>query len=178
MTAQDTQRRSSVGSQAIRGDEGVTIIGPTNPSRAAQSADRVTPPRTDHGTLPNLKWSFADSHNRLEEGVWARQTTVREMPIATTTAGVNMRLKPGAIREMHWHKEAEWAFMLKGRALVTSVDQNLCTYQDDVGEGEGWNFPAGIPHSIQGLDDDGCEFLLVFDDGSFNEDETFLLTDW
>jgi oxalate decarboxylase len=56
--------------------------------------------------------------------------------------------------------------------------QNLCTFQDDVAEGEGWNFPAGIPHSIQGLADDGCEFLLVFDDGNFNEDETFLLTDW
>jgi oxalate decarboxylase len=68
--------------------------------------------------------------------------------------------------------------MLKGRARVTAVDQNLCTYQDDVGEGEGWNFPAGIPHSIQGLADDGCEFLLVFDNGNFSEDETFLLTDW
>jgi oxalate decarboxylase len=50
------------------------------------------------------------------------------MPIATTMAGVNMRLKAGAIREMHWHKEAEWAFMLKGRARVTSVDPNLCAY--------------------------------------------------
>ena len=89
-----------------------------------------------------------------------------------------MRLKAGAIREMHWHKEAEWAFILKGRARVTAVDQNLCAYQDDVGEGEGWNFPAGIPHSIQGLGDDGCEFLLVFDDGGFNEDETFLLSAW
>jgi oxalate decarboxylase len=114
----------------------------------------------------------------LQEGGWARQTTVRELPISTTIAGVNMRLKAGAIREMHWHKEAEWAFMLKGRARVTAVDQNLCTYQDDVGEGEGWNFPAGIPHSIQGLADDGCEFLLVFDNGNFSEDETFLLTDW
>jgi len=97
-------------SQAIRGAEGATIIGPTNPAREAESRDGVTPPSTDHGTLPNLKWSFADSHNRLEEGGWARQTTIREMPIATTLAGVNMRLKAGAIREMHWHKEAEWAF--------------------------------------------------------------------
>ncbi len=35
-----------------------------------------------------------------------------------------------------------------------------------------------MPHSIQGLGDDGCEFLLVFDSGSFDENETFLLTDW
>jgi oxalate decarboxylase len=164
--------------QPIRGNEGATIIGPTNPAREAENPDRVAPPRTDHGTLPSLRWSFADSHNRLQEGGWARQTTVRELPISTTIAGVNMRLKAGAIREMHWHKEAEWAIMLKGRARVTAVDQNLCTYQDDVGEGEGWNFPAGIPHSIQGLADDGCEFLLVFDNGNFSEDETFLLTDW
>jgi oxalate decarboxylase len=79
---------------------------------------------------------------------------------------------------MHWHKEGEWAYMLSGRARITAVDQNLCTYQDDVGEGEGWYFPAGIPHSIQALGGDGCEFLLVFDDGNFDENETFLLTDW
>jgi oxalate decarboxylase len=35
-----------------------------------------------------------------------------------------------------------------------------------------------VPHSIQGLGPDGCQFLLVFDDGNFNEFETFLLTDW
>jgi oxalate decarboxylase len=107
---------SSHSPQPIRGDEGATLIGPTNPAREAQSPSRLAPPQTDHGTLSNLKWSFADSHNRLQPGGWARQTTVRELPIATELTGVNMRLKAGAIREMHSHKEAEWAFMLKGRA--------------------------------------------------------------
>jgi len=90
---------------------------------------------------------------------------------------VNMRLKPGGIRELHWHKEAEWAFMLAGRARVTAVDQDGRNFIADVGEGDLWNFPAGIPHSIQGLEE-GCEFLLVFDDGNFSENETFLITDW
>jgi oxalate decarboxylase len=134
------------------------------------------PRETVHGTLPSLKWSFADSHNRLQPGGWARQTTLRELPIATQLARVNMRLEAGAVRELHWHKEGEWSYMLKGRARVTSVDQELRTYQDDVREGEGWFFPAGIPHSIQRLEGDCCEFLLVFDDGNFNEDETFLFT--
>ncbi len=48
----------------------------------------------------------------------------------------------------------------------------------DVTEGDLWYFPTGIPHSIQGLGPDGCEFLLVFDDGNFSEYETVLLTDW
>lgn len=47
-------------------------------------------------------------------------------------------------------------------------------------QGDLWYFPPGYPHSIQALNTsvDGAEFLLVFDDGSFNEDNTFLLTDW
>lgn len=164
--------------EPIRGKEGATVLGPSNPQREAENPDRMLPPPTDHGTLPNLKWSFCDSHNRVSEGGWSRQTTVREIPTAKSIAGVNMRLKAGAVREMHWHKENEWSYILKGRARVTSVDQDLHAYQDDVEEGEGWFFPAGIPHSIQGIGEDGCEFLLVFDDGNFDENETFSLCDW
>ena len=51
--------------------------------------------------------------------------------------------------------------------------------------GDLWYFPAGNPHSIQALGEEdtpiavnGTEFLLIFDSGDFNEDSTFLLTDW
>ncbi len=164
--------------EPIRGKEGAPVLGPSNAPREAEDPDRLAPPKTDHGTLPSLKWSFCDSHNRLQEGGWARQTTVRELPVATELSGVNMRLTAGGVRELHWHKEGEWAYMLKGRARITAVDQHLRAFQADVEEGEGWFFPAGIPHSIQGLEEDGCEFLLVFDEGDFDENSTFQLTDW
>lgn len=172
--------QAQTAAQPVRGKDGADILGPTNPARQAEEPFTTLPPRTDHGTMPNLKWSFTDSHMRLEEGGWARQTTVRELPISTAMAGVNMRLKAGVAREMHWHKEAEWAYMLKGCARITAVDQAGRTFVDDVAEGDLWYFPSGIPHSIQGLsgDVDGCEFLLVFDDGHFSEDSTFLITDW
>ena len=89
-----------------------------------------------------------------------------------------MRLNRGGVRELHWHKQAEWSYMLYGTARITAVDAQGRNFVDDVQEGDLWYFPAGIPHSIQGLNDDGCEFLLVFDDGSFNEDSTFLISDW
>ena len=38
-------------------------------------------------------------------------------------------------------------------------------------------FSQRVPHSIQGLNPDVCEFLLVFDRGNFSEYETVLLTD-
>ncbi len=68
--------------------------------------------------------------------------------------------------------------MLYGNARITAVDVGGKSFVSDVGVGDLWLFPPGIPHSIQGLGPDGCQFLLVFDDGNFNEFETFLLTDW
>jgi oxalate decarboxylase len=132
---------------------------------------------TDSGSVPNLRFSFEDAYRRVQEGGWSREVTSRELPIATELAGVNMQLDPGGVRELHWHKQAEWAYMLEGRAQITAVDAAACPFVDDVGVGDLWYFPAGIPHSIQGLEE-GCEFLLVFDDGRFSEDATFLLSDW
>jgi oxalate decarboxylase len=103
---------------------------------------------------------------------------VRELPISKTIAGVEMRLTAGGVRELHWHVEAEWAIMLYGNARITAVDQEGRSFVSDVGMGDLWLFPKGVPHSIQGLGPDGCRFLLVFDDGDFNEFETFLITDW
>jgi oxalate decarboxylase len=163
--------------QPERGGEGASILGPRNEQLERQNPDSLTAPSTDAGQMPNLKFSFDAAHTRMTAGGWTRQVTVRELAVAKTIAGVDMRLKPGGIREMHWHDAAEWALMLAGSARITAVDAKGRNFIGDVGEGDLWFFPAGIPHSIQGLKD-GCEFLLVFDDGNFDEFGTFLLTDW
>ncbi len=163
--------------EPIRNGEGAPILGPRNVPLERENPDLLISPWTDNGTIPNLKFSFATARNRVLSGGWAREVTARELPIATELAAVNMRLKPGGIREMHWHKEGEWSYMLAGRARITAIDAGGRNFIDDVGEGDLWYFPAGLPHSIQGLEE-GCEFLLVFDDGHFSENETFLITDF
>src|ERR1700680_2671778 len=152
--------------------------GPRDLTRDRENRDMLNPPSTDQGTLPNLRFSFADAHTRQTDGGWTRQVTQRELGISTTLAGVDMRLNAGSIRELHWHKQAEWAYMLYGNARITAVDAQGHNFVDDVGVGDLWYFPGGVPHSIRGLSPDGCEFLLVFDDGDFDEDDTFLLSDW
>ena len=164
--------------QPRRPGHGGTDPGPRNLTRDRQNPDMLLPPSTDHGTLPNLRFSFSDAHMRLETGGWTRQVTARELDVSKDIAGVNMRLNAGGVRELHWHKAGEWAYMLYGTARITAVDADGRNFVDDVGVGDLWYFPAGIPHSIQGLNPDGCEFLLVFDDGDFDEDNTFLITDW
>ncbi|SDJ86496.1 oxalate decarboxylase family bicupin [Paenibacillus marchantiae] len=164
--------------QPIRKDgAGSPDLGPRDVMRDLQNPDMLVPPVTDNGLLPNLRMSFSDTHMQLNHGGWSREITVRDLPIATTLAGVNMSLTPGGVRELHWHQQSEWAYMIWGTARITSVDQQGRNFIADVGPGDLWFFPKGLPHSIQGLAD-GCEFLLVFDDGSFSDLNTLSISDW
>lgn len=164
--------------QPIRDDgAGATDFGPRDIMRDIENPDMLVPPKTDAGTIPNMRFSFSDTHMQLNHGGWSREITVRQLPVATTLAGVNMRLTPGGVRELHWHQEAEWAYMILGRARITSVDQNGRNFIADVGPGDLWFFPPGIPHSIQGLEE-GCEFILVFDNGDFSDLNTLSISDW
>jgi len=163
--------------QPIRDGHGGTDTGPRNTQMDIQNPNILVPPKEDAGTLPNMKFSFSQAHMRLDEGGWAREVTQRELPIATTLAGVNMKLKPGGIRELHWHKQSEWAYVLEGSCRISAVDQEGRNFLEDVSAGDLWFFPQGIPHHIQALAD-GVEFLLVFDDGEFSENNTFQVTDW
>ncbi|MGA8110074.1 MAG: cupin domain-containing protein [Acidobacteriaceae bacterium] len=153
-------------------------MGKDNAALYEENPDSVMPPPTDHGNLPSFKYPFTLAHKRVQPGGWTRQATIADLGISKEIAGVQMRLIPGGIRELHWHKPSEWSLMLYGNARITCIDPDGRAFVDDVKEGDIWNFPSGYPHSIQGLGPDGCEFLLVFDDGHFDEYETVLLTDW
>jgi oxalate decarboxylase len=68
--------------------------------------------------------------------------------------------------------------MTYGNCRVTVLDQKGRPYVADVKEGDLWYFPAGLPHSLQGLGPDGCEFVIAFDNGAASEFNTLLVTDW
>ena len=100
------------------------------------------------GNIEPVWYSFDVTHKRVQEGGWTNQVTQRELPVSKEIAGVRMRLTAGGFRELHWHTANEWAFMINGNARLSV------------------------------LNPDGTEFVLVFDQGSFSEDNTFLLSDW
>jgi oxalate decarboxylase family bicupin protein len=68
------------------------------------------------------------------------------------------------------------AFILNGTARIAAVNEGGESFVDDVTTGDLWFFPPGVPHSIQALEN-GIEFLLVFNDGEFSEDNTFLVSE-
>ena len=164
--------------EQITGRKNPTDPGPENKSLLAQNPSANMPPFTDHGNPGPIWYSFDLSPKRVQGGGWTHQVTQRELPPSRDLSGVNMRLTAGSFRELHWHTANEWAIMLTGKARVTVMQPDGKMSIDDVEAGDLWYFPAGFPHSLQGLGPDGCEFLLVFDEGGFSEDDTFLLSEF
>jgi oxalate decarboxylase len=161
-----------------KGNRSTSDPGPKNAPLDAANPDSQWPSATDSKSLvQTFKYPFSFANKRTYEGGWSREVTVRELAVSKTLAGVNMRLTAGGVRELHWHTADEWAILLYGSARITAIDKDGKSFVADVKKNDLWYFPSGIPHSIQGLDPDGTEFMLVFDDGNFSESETVLLSD-
>jgi oxalate decarboxylase len=166
------------GSVNVTNPKALADPGPQDPNLAGNEPAFLNPPATDVNGMPQFWASFNLAPKRIQNGGWARQITQDDFSISTTISGVNMRLGPGGVRELHWHQQAEWAVMTYGNCRVTVLDQKGRPYVADVKEGDLWYFPAGLPHSLQGLGPDGCEFVIAFDNGAASEFNTLLVTDW
>src|SRR5215467_10244488 len=101
-------------------DEGIRrrglfdAITGTSTALAAVSGAEAAP--QDHDAPPKIepiapfKYNIESKRGWQGDGGSAKEATVEEFPISQSIAGVSMRLKPGAIRELHWHAlAAEWA---------------------------------------------------------------------
>jgi oxalate decarboxylase len=72
LTAIQNLKSIDDGPQPIRGDEGGSILGPRNLALERENPDLLASPSTDHGTIPNLKFSFSAARNRSPEAGRAR----------------------------------------------------------------------------------------------------------
>jgi oxalate decarboxylase len=141
-------------------------------SSSAEGADK------EEG-LPTFRYAMEKQVGRVTEGGSAKEATVKQLPISTAIAGVSMRLKPGAIRELHWHANAaEWAFVIGGRVRATVFGPDNQAETNDFDPGEVWYFPRGHGHAVQNMSHEEAHFILVFDNGTFSENGTFSITDW
>lgn len=172
--------RAQTRSDTLKGEHNRSASdpGPTNAELAKANPNSNNPPSTDRGVIVPIWYSFDLTHRRIQDGGWTRQVTAKEFPSSQDIAGVTMRLTAGSYRELHWHTANEWAYMLYGTARVTVFNPDGTIFIGDVSEGDLWFFPTGHPHAIQGLGPDGCEFLLAFDEGTFSEYNTLLLSGW
>ena len=105
-----------------------------------------------------------------------RLVSQREFPISTTMTGAHMRLKPGAIRELHWHPNAdEWQYYLSGRASMSVFGSHGRVRTDQFGAGDVGYVPQGYGHYIENIGTEDLDVVVVFNNGTY---ESISLSAW
>jgi oxalate decarboxylase len=155
-----------------------SLSGGTNNAIDIDNPANLGQESTDAGNVKNLKWRFSDSKTRQLPGGWVREQVITDLPASKDIAGAQQHLTKNSIREMHWHRVAEWGYVYHGQVAVSAVDEDGRNQVEVLNEGDIWYFPKGEAHVIQGLADQN-EYLLVFDDGDFEAPGTsFNVDDW
>ncbi|HEY9777784.1 MAG TPA: cupin domain-containing protein [Planktothrix sp.] len=130
-------------------------------------------------SMPEIRYQLGKMPMKEYQGGRSNEAAANNFPISKGLAGVSMFLKPGGLRELHWHANAaEWSYVVSGHCRVTVIDPQGRYEVKDFGPGDVWYFPRGHGHSIQGIGTEECHFILVFDSGYFSEFATFSLSDW
>jgi oxalate decarboxylase len=157
---------------------GLGLVGALIPGeRRMTLADRIMAEPAE--PIPPFTYKIEAQLGKVAAGGVGKEATVKEFALSEGLAGVSMYLKPGGLRELHWHAlAAEWAFMDRGRCRITVFDPDGHNEVVDLGPGDIWYFPRGYGHSLQGLGPEETHFVLIFDSGHFSEYGTFSITDW
>ena len=99
-----------------------------------------------------------------------------KFPISTTMAGAILKMKPGTMRELHWHPNAdEWQYYISGHARMTVFGSRGRKITREFGPGDVGYVPMGYGHYVENIGDEECEMLAAFNSGNYQE---ISLTEW
>jgi oxalate decarboxylase len=105
-----------------------------------------------------------------------RLVSEREFPISTTMTGALLRIKPGGLRELHWHPNAdEWQYYVRGSGRMTVFGSNGRARTDAFVAGDVGYVPQGYGHYIENTGKDELEVVIVLNNGVY---ESISVTAW
>ena len=82
--------------------------------------------------------------------------------------GALMRIKPGALREMHWHPNAdEWQYYIAGRARMSVFGSHGRVRAEEFAAGDVGYVPQGYGHYIENAGNEDLELLIVLNNGDY-----------
>jgi oxalate decarboxylase len=99
-----------------------------------------------------------------------RIASMKQFPISANMTGAIMRIKPGGLRELHWHPNAdEWQYFLSGRTRVTAFGAKGRARTFEYGPGDVGYVPLGYGHYLENVGQDDAQAIIVFDSGSYQD---------
>jgi oxalate decarboxylase len=137
---------------------------------AAPLAGEVRGPRTHKYRL------LADDPRINSKGgrLWVVDSS--KFPISKTVTGAILELDPGALRELHWHPNAdEWQYVLDGQVSVTLFGAQSRYRIETLEKGDVGYIPQGYGHSLENVGDKPARILIGFNSGIYQDID---LTEW
>ncbi len=105
-----------------------------------------------------------------------RTVSEREFPISTTMTGALLIIKPGGLRELHWHPNAaEWQLYMRGSARMTVFGSHGRARTDDFAAGDVGYVPQGYGHYIENTGSEDMEVVLVLNNATY---QSISITAW
>jgi oxalate decarboxylase len=122
------------------------------------------------------RYRFLASQPQVFEGGTLRLASEVEFPISTTLTGALLTIKPGGMRELHWHPHAaEWQYYLKGSSRMTVFGSHGRARTDEFSTGDVGYVPQGYGHYIENTGAEDIEVLLVLNSGVY---QSISITAW
>jgi len=134
-----------------------TLPGDLAADRAAVAKDATAPPFPFVFSLGSAK------PVRENVGGSIRVADSRNFNVATNVAAGLVTLKPGAVREMHWHPNAdEWQYYLKGKARMTVFNTGPNATTTNFTPGDIGYVKRNLGHYVENTGDTDLVFVGVF----------------
>jgi oxalate decarboxylase len=100
----------------------------------------------------------------------------RNFKASTTVAAALVTIKPGGMRELHWHPNAdEWQYYIKGEARMTVFDTGPRALTNDFRAGDIGYVKKSLGHYVQNIGNTDLVFLEIFKADHYAE---VSLSDW
>ncbi|MBB5639026.1 oxalate decarboxylase [Pedobacter cryoconitis] len=118
----------------------------------------------------------AQQPRRIPGGGTQKLVTSVEFPISTTISGSIIELQPGALREMHWHPNAdEWQYYISGTAEMSVFLAEGTAVTEQFETGDVGYVPMGAGHYIKNTGTTVCRVLIGFNSGHY---QAIDLSEW
>lgn len=118
---------------------------------------------------------LAQTPDRFAGGTM-RTVSQAEFPISTTRTGALLIIKPGGMRELHWHPNAaEWQLYIRGSARMTVFGSHGRARTDDFAAGDVGYVPQGYGHYIENTGSEDMEVVLVLNNATY---QSISITAW
>src|SRR5258705_11255207 len=87
----------------------------------------------------------------------------RNFTVSTTVAAALVTVRPGGMREMHWHPNAdEWQYWIKGKGQMTILNTGPNAVTMDFNAGDVGYVKKNLGHYIKNTGATDLQFLEVF----------------